>query len=154
MAYPAAARNQRAEELITGISATRRRGDATSREHPQRRDNAQVLLVDDEDLALRVLGHRLEREGFNVTPVDDPIMALRKIHARPGRYRVVVTDLTMPKMSGIELARSVRAVSPATLVILHSSDTTSHPPYVDLVVPKFRGISQLIDGLAKLLERD
>ncbi|NUP13476.1 MAG: response regulator [Polyangiaceae bacterium] len=111
----------------------------------------QVLLVDDEGVALQVLGHGLEREGFNVTCVDDPATALRKIRARPGRYRVMVTDLNMPKMSGIQLARSVRASSPRTRIILHSSDPKQHPPYVDLVVAKSDCISELVDGLSKLL---
>ncbi|NUP13080.1 MAG: response regulator [Polyangiaceae bacterium] len=110
-------------------------------------------MVDDENLVLQVLGHRLEHEGFTPTLIDDPTAALREIHAHPAKYRALVTDLNMPRMSGLELARWARAISPRLGIILHSSDTKRRSPHVDLVVPKLSGVSELIDGLAVLLAR-
>lgn len=77
-----------------------------------------VLLVDDEANLLRVLKRGLELAGFTVTAVPDAAAAAEAL-ARPGaRPDVLVTDLSMPKTSGIELARDARAAHPDMPVLL------------------------------------
>ncbi len=75
-----------------------------------------VLIVDDERSNLESLGKIFEREGWRVALADAGPAALEAL--RRDRVSVVVTDLMMPGMSGEELLRAVKAVSPETEVVL------------------------------------
>ena len=77
-----------------------------------------VLLVDDE-ASLTQLGSRvLERLGYQVTAETDPMAALATLRAAPDTFDLLVTDLTMPTMSGVELLREARRVRPDLPVVL------------------------------------
>jgi CheY-like chemotaxis protein len=77
-----------------------------------------VLLVDDE-ATLTQLGSRvLERLGYRVTAETDPIAALAALRAAPETFDLLLTDLTMPAMSGLELLREARQVRPDLPVVL------------------------------------
>ncbi len=75
-----------------------------------------VLIVDDEKSNLDSLGKIFEREGWRVALADSAPAALEVL--RRERVSAVVTDLMMPGMSGEELLRAVKALSPETEVVL------------------------------------
>ena len=75
-----------------------------------------ILVVDDEPGIRDSLQKILEREGFTVTITDSGIEALDKV--RSERIDLVLSDVMMPKMSGIELLRAVKAISPAIEVVM------------------------------------
>ena len=75
-----------------------------------------VLIVDDETSNLESLGKIFEREGWRVAPAASGAAALEVL--RRERVAAVVTDLMMPGMSGEELLRAVKALSPETEVVL------------------------------------
>ncbi|HEY6099743.1 MAG TPA: sigma-54 dependent transcriptional regulator [Anaeromyxobacter sp.] len=75
-----------------------------------------VLIVDDEKPNLDSLGKIFEREGWPVALAESGAAALEVV--RRERVSVLVTDLMMPGMSGEELLRAVKAVSPETEVVL------------------------------------
>jgi two-component system response regulator AtoC len=75
-----------------------------------------VLIVDDEVNIRRVLAAMLKREGYEVTTAADGEQALGVLHKTP--VHVVVTDLVMPKIGGLELLRRVGADFPDVPVIL------------------------------------
>ena len=77
---------------------------------------AHVLIVDDEVNIRRVLAAMLKREGYEVTTAADGEQALAVLHKTP--VHVVVTDLVMPKVGGMELLRRVTADFPDVPVIL------------------------------------
>ncbi len=82
--------------------------------------NEHILLVDDE-MSLVVVGKEyLEDFGYRVTIQTGSSAALRQVQAEPGRFDLVITDLTMPHMTGIELARELKKVAPELPVILCS----------------------------------
>ena len=67
-----------------------------------------VLLVDDEPAALDLCKRLLERLGFrDITPAGDGTGALSMLKER--KFGVVISDWNMPKMSGLELVRRIRA---------------------------------------------
>lgn len=77
-----------------------------------------ILFVDDED-ALAELGRQmLERLGYRVTSGINPIQALETFRGNPNNFDLVVTDMTMPGMTGDELARELMKIRPDTPVIL------------------------------------
>ena len=75
-----------------------------------------VLIVDDEINIRRVLAAMLKREGYEVTTAADGEQALAVLHKTP--VHVVVTDLVMPRVDGMELLRRVSADFPDVPVIL------------------------------------
>jgi two-component system response regulator HydG len=77
---------------------------------------AQVLVVDDEPGILESLRKIFEREGYGVCVTDSGAEALELLRLRP--IDVVLADIMMPKMNGVELLRAVKAIAPATEVVM------------------------------------
>ena len=77
-----------------------------------------VLLVDDEATLTQLGARVLERLGYQVLAETDPMAALAALRAAPDRFDLLLTDLTMPTMSGLELLREVRQVRPDLPVVL------------------------------------
>ena len=77
-----------------------------------------VLFVDDEKLLVDIGRQMMERNGYRVTPRTSSVEALELFKARPYDFDLVVTDMTMPNMSGLELAREIIRIQPSTPVIL------------------------------------
>jgi two-component system response regulator RegX3 len=79
-----------------------------------------VLLVDDEQDILEPLGYALEREGYRVEAIPDGETALER--ARSEAFDVVVLDVMLPGISGIEVCRTLRAESDVPIVMLTARD--------------------------------
>jgi PAS domain S-box-containing protein len=79
-----------------------------------------LLLVDDEKAVLEVGRRLLSEIGYVVTTAGGGADAVRILGQAPARFDLVLTDLAMPGMSGIELARSVASTSPGIPVVLLS----------------------------------
>ena len=75
-----------------------------------------ILVVDDEEVAVRNLEHILKRENYSVQTASSGAEALRKIDM--SRFDVVLTDIRMGKMDGIELLERIRIGYPETRVIV------------------------------------
>ena len=80
-----------------------------------------VLVVDDDPDILEYLQDFLQAEGFEVTTLADPSLAVERI--RDEVFHLVVLDLMMPKVSGLDLLAQIRAVDDDIAVII----LTGHP---------------------------
>ena len=72
--------------------------------------NIQILLAEDNDLFRTILASELAIEGYEVTQVADGNEALERLHHNHDQghpYQLLVTDLRMPNVSGLELIRSM-----------------------------------------------
>ncbi|HXE81561.1 MAG TPA: PAS domain S-box protein [Vicinamibacterales bacterium] len=79
-----------------------------------------ILFVEDEE-ALADLGKRqLQAEGFRVTVHTSSLRALEDFRSRPDAFDLVVTDNTMPRMSGMALAQEILRLRPRTRILLVS----------------------------------
>jgi DNA-binding NtrC family response regulator len=74
--------------------------------------------VDDEQTILRFERRALTKLGYVVTALDSSVEALRLFQAQPENFDLVITDMTMPKMTGAELARRVLDIRPDMPIIL------------------------------------
>ena len=77
---------------------------------------ARALVVDDESALVRVVAEYLEREGFEVVTADDGVAALAL--TRGTEPDVVVLDVRMPGIDGIEVCRQLRTFSDAYVIML------------------------------------
>ena len=77
-----------------------------------------ILLVDDEPQVVNLEKQILERLGYTVETRENPLEALKDFRAQPGSYDLVVTDMTMPKMTGGELALQLMQIKPDIPIIL------------------------------------
>lgn len=82
-----------------------------------------ILFVDDDEAVRRVVGAMLERLSATAAVVSSPLEALRLVREDAHRFDVLVTDLTMPEMTGHQLFLRVRELSPALPVVIISGDS-------------------------------
>lgn len=75
-----------------------------------------ILVVDDEEIARRNLSHVLQREGYQVDCAQDGAAALALL--AEGEYQLVLTDLRMPGIDGLELLRQTKQRWPDTEVVM------------------------------------
>ena len=81
-----------------------------------------LLIVDDEQSMRELLQHVLEREGYHVETAENGRVALELMTERP--FDLVISDIQMPDMTGIELLEHVRSSSPETVVIMITAFAT------------------------------
>jgi CheY-like chemotaxis protein len=87
--------------------------------HP--RGNGQhILFIDDEDSIVRLGTLNLTRLGYRVTGCTSPVAALKEFRRDPSAFDGVVTDLSMPGLSGFDCAREMLAVRPELPILLTS----------------------------------
>ncbi|MBV5319290.1 MAG: response regulator, partial [Desulfobulbaceae bacterium] len=82
------------------------------------RGQERILLVDDEEILVNLGLTMLERLGYEVTARTSSLEALDAFRDQPDRFDVVITDQTMPGMTGMELARRMLEIRPDLPIIL------------------------------------
>jgi PAS domain S-box-containing protein len=82
--------------------------------------SGKVLVVDDEESVGEFMRELLDTWGVEATCVSYPDVALDLFRAAPERFDVVITDQSMPRMTGLELARRLRELRPELPVILYT----------------------------------
>jgi CheY-like chemotaxis protein len=93
-----------------------------------RGDRRHVLVVDDEPGIVSLVAASLRRLGYQVTAHTDPREGLAAFTAEPHAFDVVLTDLSMPHMSGLDLGRSlldVRRDVPIVLFTGYNADLSA-----------------------------
>jgi signal transduction histidine kinase/CheY-like chemotaxis protein len=79
-------------------------------------ESEKILVIDDEERMCRSLKELLEGDGFHVTTTQDPVEAMELINRDP--FDLIITDIKMPKMSGLEILHTARRANPDMEVIL------------------------------------
>ncbi len=101
--------------------------------------NERILFVDDEPAIASVQKQILSRLGYRVVALTDSTAALEAFHKEPNGFDLVITDMTMPGLTGDQLARRVKAARPDLPVIL----CTGYSERVERV----RAEESIVDGV-------
>ena len=80
----------------------------------------QILYIDDDQALVSLFKRLLERRGYRVSAYTDQHEALAALRADPAAFDLVVTDYNMPGLSGLDVARAVRAIRPGLPVAVAS----------------------------------
>jgi len=115
-----------------------------------------ILVVDDEPQLTRVLRRSLTTKGYDVRIAGDGEFALQTFHDWPPE--LVITDLAMPNMSGLELCRRLRAISEVPIIVLsvRGEETTKVEALdagADDYVTKPFGMDELLARIRAALRR-
>jgi CheY-like chemotaxis protein len=114
-----------------------------------------VLYVDDEDSLVYLATRVLQRLGYKVSGFTDPGKALQEFQAHSQDFDVVVTDMSMPGMSGLHLASALLATRPDIPVLM----TSGYVRVADREAAQRIGVRELIlkpntvEDLGHVLER-
>jgi len=77
-----------------------------------------ILFVDDEPAICALAQTFLERLGYRVTAHTDPEEALAQFHEAPDQFALVLTNLIMPRMTGVQLAKRISQVRPRLPIVM------------------------------------
>ena len=100
-----------------------------------------ILFIDDEEPLVTVAKVMLERMGCQVEGRSDPAAALADLAARPDAFDLLITDLSMPGMSGLTVIRTARALRPDLPIILTSGNARS----ADAQAARAAGVAEIIE---------
>jgi|SRR5690349_9945940 two-component SAPR family response regulator len=100
-----------------------------------------MMIVDDEQDILQILRSGLSRYGHKVMTFSDPILAVKEFTYNHLDYQLILTDLRMPAMSGIELAKKTKEIDPEVkLMIMTAFELTSYELSHDLPFVKMEDL--------------
>ncbi len=98
-----------------------------------------LLVVDDEKLVRWTIEQCMNKEAFRVLSASNVMEALGKLEKE--QVDVIITDLVMPELSGIEMARRAKTIRPATKIIM----MTAYGTLLDRQEARQAGISRFIE---------
>lgn len=118
-----------------------------------------ILIVDDENLLVMMIQMTLTALGYQVDITTKPAEALNRVRADPQRYALVLTDQTMPGMTGLVLAAQLQLIRPGLPIILTTGYIAALTPEqikaagICLVLHKPATLHALALGLRSALSR-
>ena len=123
------------------------------------RKRRSILLVDDELDIIKSVERWVEAAGFNVYGFVDPIQALKYFQNYSDHINLVLSDIRMQKMNGIEFVKKVKAIRPETKVIFMTAIETDLPELsntlpsvrIDGFMLKPGSLESLVDTIKKII---
>ncbi|MDQ4073486.1 MAG: response regulator [Thermoproteota archaeon] len=123
--------------------------------------SSSILVVDDEESLANMFRQFLVNQGFDAIYFTDPLLACEHYRCNPNKYSLIITDLRMPGMSGIDLSNNIRQLSDTVKIVLITafdlSDLKDRPAYkharIDLVIQKpvkFSRLRKIVDNVLKV----
>ncbi|MGD9231788.1 MAG: ATP-binding protein, partial [Desulfobacterales bacterium] len=103
--------------------------------------NERILYIDDEESMVHIGRNMLERLGYQVEAKSSPVKALELFHANPDRFDLVISDMTMPQMTGDQLVQEILKIRPDIPTIL----CTGFSEKIEKEKVKQMGIGQYIE---------
>lgn len=101
---------------------------------------ASILLAEDDATERGLLARGLASDGHTVTEAENGQVALQRFLANPGAFALLVTDVDMPELDGIELARRALAANPGLKVLLISGYAGSMDRAADVIASGARSL--------------
>jgi CheY-like chemotaxis protein len=103
--------------------------------------NERILFVDDEESLIYIGRNRLARLGYQVETKTNPIEALELFRSNPDNFDLIITDMSMPQMTGDHFVEEILKIRPDTPTIL----CTGFSEKMDEERAKEIGFSEYID---------
>jgi CheY-like chemotaxis protein len=117
--------------------------------------SARILYLDDEEPLVFLMRRMLQHLGHRVSAFSKCEDALAAFEATPTEFDLVLTDMSMPGVSGVEFAQRILALRPDTLVVI----ATGHLQDKDVAKARAAGVREVIqkpstiEEMARMVER-
>jgi len=123
---------------------------------PIKKSNERILVVDDEKMVVEIQQKMLKRLGYDVTSCTSSVEALKAFQANPDNFDLIITDMTMPNMTGDQLAQKIMEIRTDIPIILCSgfSEKMSNEKAKSLGIKKFLMKPVLIKDLSITIRRE
>ena len=115
-----------------------------------------VLIVEDHKIVRRLVGSLFERQGFEVSEAENGAQGVEK--AQDTNPDLVILDLTMPVMNGLDAARALHQTRPQIPLLMFTNATGSslereaHSAGIAAVICKSNSVDELVNRAKALLE--
>lgn len=124
------------------------------------RGEEQILLVDDEYIVSETLRKMLTKLGYNVDVTNDSTKAMQMIEKDPAKYHLIISDVTMPYITGVDIAHRSHRINPNIRVLLitgllNADDLKKTLPGFCTIIKKpidFKNISREVRTILDLKE--
>lgn len=113
-----------------------------------------LMIVDDEKDIVDMLGLILKKSGYDPQLFTSPVSAMEEFKRSPESYDLVISDLTMPEMSGKELTKKLNKVRQDLPQIMLSGNINfgkNNPSYIKSIILKPVTIDELLTAVRKIL---
>jgi PAS domain S-box-containing protein len=120
--------------------------------------NERILFVDDEPVIVEMGKLQLETLGYQVSSRTSSLEALELFKNKPKNFDLVITDMTMPNMTGEELAKEIKHINPDIPIFLCTGFSTkislesSQPSVIDLFLMKPIIVQEMATSVRKALD--
>ena len=111
-----------------------------------------ILVVEDEPATLRILRYFLSREGYEIAGAKDGVEAMELL--AQSRFDLVLSDVKMPRLDGVALAKHILSIVPITPIFLMTGYDPNMEAILRLGVPclgKPLSLDQLLSQIQKVL---
>jgi PAS domain S-box-containing protein len=143
---------------VADVSSSDDIGETTSTDAVSK-GNEHILVADDEQAIVRLIKAMLERMGYSVTPKFGSKEALEEFMAHPDKFDLLISDMMMPHLTGVELIEKVKEIRPNIPVILctgFSDGKISEEKISELgireIVPKPLHRKELTEAVRRVLD--
>ena len=122
------------------------------------RDGFRILFIDDDELIVRLTTVTLGRAGHRVSSFSDPLAALEAFRASPQAFDLVVADIQLGSISGVELSARMLDIRPGMPIvltsgmILHEDRERALAAGVRAVLPKAQVMTDLPGVVERILQ--
>lgn len=127
---------------------------------PLPRGQGNILFIDDEEELAILEKENLEELGYNVTAITGSVEALNLFKENPGHFDLIITDHTMPFITGLELIEEIKKTCPSMPFILTTgfgdliSEEKAHEIGIKKLIMKPFKLYELADVISRILNRD
>lgn len=109
------------------IEADAEKHEPQTTKEPVRGGNERIIFIDDEEVLVTLACEFLKTYGYKVTSFTNAVQAMQDFTKHPDQYDLVISDMSMPYMSGLQLTQEIKKLRPRIPIILcsgHSEITT------------------------------
>ena len=118
-----------------------------------------ILIVDDEQMIVDMEKSMLEKMGYQVTARTSSIEALYAFEASPDKFDLVISDMTMPQMTGLQLSKGLKKIRHDIKIVLCTgfseqlNEKTAHQLHLDGFIMKPVIMAELLNLIRKVLDQ-
>ena len=105
-------------QIFLPVLDTRPEAGETEKQEPVQKGTGSILLIDDDEMVVKMEHQMLEGFGYQVTSRTSSLDALDTFQTNPEKFDLVITDMTMPGLTGVELSHKLLEIKPGMPIII------------------------------------